>query len=136
MTNERTMSGNDYLRRCESALETLGLAPMFYIKDRSTIVPYAMQWLANELDDLHVEYHSGDGWQVSTLRVVEEWGGGVTTSYGDWIRDEVDGTLAGALLLAVEKVSSGKKALAASGESGSTESSTASESKEIERDNV
>ena len=99
MTNERSMSDNDYLRRCESALETLGLAPMLYIKDRSTIVPHAMRWLAKELDDLRVEYHADGGWQVSTC------GEG-------WIRDEVDGTLAGALLLAVKKVASGKKGLA------------------------
>lgn len=114
MTNERSMSDNDYLRRCESALETLGLAPMLYIKDRSTIVPYAMQWLAKELDDLHVEYHSGYGWQVSSCYIASgsQDDNGTMTYWDDWISDEVDGTLAGALLLAVEKVASGKNGLA------------------------
>lgn len=113
MTSTRKQD-SDYLRRCESALETLGLAPLVYIKDKSTIVPYAMQWLAKELDDLHVEYHSGYGWQVSSCYFAEGKmdDDGVVMHWDDWISDEVDGTLAGALLLSVEKVASGKKALA------------------------
>jgi hypothetical protein len=87
---------------------------MLYINDRSTIVPHAMRWLAKELDDLRVEYHSDGGWQVSSCYFEHGCAGddGVTMYWDDWIRDDVDGTLAGALLLAVEKVASGKKGLA------------------------
>lgn len=106
MTGTRKQDA-DYLRRCQSALETLGIAPMPYINDMSTIVPHAMKWLAKELDNLHVTYYADDGWQVSTIRT-----GDVVDYCRTFPRDEVDGTLAGALLLAVERVASGKKALA------------------------
>lgn len=57
-------------------------------------VATAMEWLAAKYGDLHVEFHKGDGWQVSSCFDVDGWGDG-------WMQG--DGTLAGALCEAVEK---------------------------------
>jgi hypothetical protein len=67
----------------------------FFSVDR--FIPDAMNWLAINLGDLHIEYHKDEGWQVSTCFTDGSW------DDDGWISAD-DGSLAGALMLAVEAI--------------------------------
>ena len=66
-----------------------------YFSSTDRFIVQAMAYLSNRFGDLHVEFHSESGWQVSTCYSAGAW------SEDGWLSG--DGSIQGCLLAALEK---------------------------------